>query len=821
MTAKNQYKNFQFNLSNKKKKKQRFKGLKSFFNDERLHKSIGLFLILLSIYLFVAFTSYLFSWKLDQSIIDGQPISFVFNGQETEVNNWLGKFGAYIAHRFLKIWYGIASFVFTFIAFLIGFKALFKQDLLPLLKTLKISLISLLWLCMTLGFIFNHSELDFMGGLYGNVINNWLVSVFGTIGTSFFIIFSGFVAVILLFNPSLSWLITFFNKISDKLKQKKDPITNDGFTDVTSLNKEVKETELKTSGNIESEENPTSEVLELETLDNTTEKEEPDIIIKEKPPKQEVDLNEEFSVEVASSENELSKEDIDNKLKEFGEYDPKLDLSEYKLPNIDLLAEHGSGNIVVDKEELEENKNKIIETLQNYKINISKIKATIGPTVTLYEIIPAPGVRISKIKNLEDDIALSLAALGIRIIAPMPGKGTVGIEVPNSKPDIVAMKSLIASDKFQNSEMELPIALGKTISNDSLITDLTKMPHLLMAGATGQGKSVGLNAILVSIIYKKHPSQVKFVLIDPKKVELTIYNKIERHFLAKLPDEEEAIITDTNKVVNTLNSLCVEMEARYELLKEAMVRTIKEYNHKFIQRKLNPEKGHKYMPYIVLVIDEFADLIMTAGKEIETPVARIAQLARAVGIHLIIATQRPSVNVITGTIKANFPARIAFRVTSKIDSRTILDAGGADQLIGRGDMLYSPGNELIRLQCGFVDTPEVDNIADFIGSQRGYPNAFLLPEYIDEANELKEIDDDLDSLFEDAAEIIVNHQQGSASLLQRKLKLGYNRAGRIIDQLEATGLIGPHRGSKAREVLIPDVIGLEQFLNSLKENGKL
>ena len=823
MTAKNQYKNFQFNLSNKKKKKQRFKGLKSFFNDERLHKSVGLFLILLSIYLFIAFTSYLFSWKFDQSIIDGQPISFVFNGQETEVNNWLGKFGAYIAHRFLKIWYGIASFIFTFITFLIGFKALFKQDLLPLLKTLKISLISLLWLCMTLGFIFNHSELDFMGGLYGNIINNWLVSVFGAVGTGFFIIFSGFVAVILLFNPSLSWLITFFNKMSDKLKQKKDPITNDGFTDVNSLKQEVKETELKTSGNIESEENPTSEVLELETLDNTNETEEKtDNKIKDKAPKQEdVDLNEDFSVEVASSENELSKEDIDNKLKEFGEYDPKLDLSQYKLPNIDLLAEHGSGNIVVDKEELEENKNKIIETLQNYKINISKIKATIGPTVTLYEIIPAPGVRISKIKNLEDDIALSLAALGIRIIAPMPGKGTVGIEVPNSKPDIVAMKSLIASDKFQNSEMELPIALGKTISNDSLITDLTKMPHLLMAGATGQGKSVGLNAILVSIIYKKHPSQVKFVLIDPKKVELTIYNKIERHFLAKLPDEEEAIITYTNKVVNTLNSLCVEMEARYELLKEAMVRTIKEYNHKFIQRKLNPEKGHKYMPYIVLVIDEFADLIMTAGKEIETPVARIAQLARAVGIHLIIATQRPSVNVITGTIKANFPARIAFRVTSKIDSRTILDAGGADQLIGRGDMLYSPGNELIRLQCGFVDTPEVDNIADFIGSQRGYPNAFLLPEYIDEANELKEIDDDLDSLFEDAAEIIVNHQQGSASLLQRKLKLGYNRAGRIIDQLEATGLIGPHRGSKARDVLIPDVLGLEQFLNNLKENGKL
>merc|ERR1711991_1067371 len=474
------------------------------------------------------------------------------------------------------------------------------------------------------------------------------------------------------------------------------------------------------------------------------------------------------------------------------EYDPKLELANYKLPGLNLLLEYGDDQVSVQKDELEENKNRIVETLNHYSIKIDKIKATIGPAVTLYEIIPAPGVRISKIKNLEDDIALSLAALGIRIIAPMPGKGTVGIEVPNSKPDIVAMKSLIASEKFQNSSMELPVALGKTISNESLITDLTKMPHLLMAGATGQGKSVGLNAILVSIIYKKHPSQVKFVLIDPKKVELTIYNKIERHFLAKLPDEEEAIITDTTKVVNTLNSLCVEMEARYELLKVAMVRTIKEYNHKFIQRKLNPEKGHKYMPYIVLVIDEFADLIMTAGKEVETPVARIAQLARAVGIHLIIATQRPSVNVITGTIKANFPARIAFRVTSKIDSRTILDAGGADQLIGRGDMLFSPGNELIRLQCGFVDTPEVDEIAEFIGSQRGYPNAFLLPEYIDEANELKEIDDELDSLFQEAAEVIVNHQQGSASLLQRKLKLGYNRAGRIVDQLEATGLIGPH-----------------------------
>ena len=826
MTSKNQYKNFQFNSSKKKSKKEYFKGLKTFFADERFHKTSGLFLVLISIYLFFSFTSYLFTWKYDLSIIDGKSIGFVFNGEESEIQNWLGKFGAYIAHRFLKIWYGVASYLFVLVFFVIGFKSLFKFELLPIIKTLKVSFVSLIWLCTFLGFIFKESDLDFMGGLYGQVTNNWLIGVFGQIGTGFFIFFLGISSVVLLFNPSLSWVVEFFNKFSKKIKE--NIAEKDGFTDVSSgmeikedVSTENKSLELNIGFN-EMENDLKSD----ETVNDSSDL-ELDVNIKEdelKNKEKEISNSKDevaMAVEVAKTETELSKKDLDRKLKEFGEYDPKLDLSEYKLPNIDLLAEHGSGNISVDKDELESNKNKIIETLLNYKINISKIKATIGPTVTLYEIIPAPGVRISKIKNLEDDIALSLAALGIRIIAPMPGKGTVGIEVPNSNPEIVAMKSLIASDKFQNSKMELPIALGKTISNESLIADLTKMPHLLMAGATGQGKSVGLNAILVSLIYKKHPSQVKFVLIDPKKVELTIYNKIERHFLAKLPDEEEAIITDTTKVVNTLNSLCVEMEARYELLKEAMVRTIKEYNHKFVQRKLNPEKGHKYMPYIVLVIDEFADLIMTAGKEVETPVARIAQLARAVGIHLIIATQRPSVNVITGTIKANFPARIAFRVSSKIDSRTILDAGGADQLIGRGDMLFSPGNELIRLQCGFVDTPEVDEITEFIGSQRGYPSAFLLPEYIDEANELKEIDDDLDSLFEDAAEVIVNAQQGSASLLQRKLKLGYNRAGRIVDQLEATGLIGPHRGSKARDVLIPDVLGLEQFLNNLREKGKL
>ena len=826
MTAKNQYKNFQFNSSKKKDKKEYFKGLKTFFADERFHKTSGLFLVLIAIYLFFSFTSYLFTWKYDLSIIDGKSIGFVFNGEESEIRNWLGKFGAYTAHRFLKIWYGVASYLFVLIAFVIGFKSLFKYELLPITKTLKVSFISLIWICVFLGFVFEKSDLDFMGGLYGQVINDWLIGVFGQIGTGFFIFFFGITSVVLLFNPSLSWVVDFFNKFSKKIKNNISD--NDGFTNVSS-EIEIKEESLKENTPLDL--SLDSNVNEMDLKDNESENNSSDLELditlnEEKAETQKKETSEEtdevaLAVEVAKTETELSKKDLDRKLKEFGEYDPKLDLSDYKLPNIDLLAEHGSGNISVDKDELEGNKNKIIETLLNYKINISKIKATIGPTVTLYEIIPAPGVRISKIKNLEDDIALSLAALGIRIIAPMPGKGTVGIEVPNSNPEIVAMKSLIASDKFQNSNMELPIALGKTISNETLVADLTRMPHLLMAGATGQGKSVGLNAILISIIYKKHPSQVKFVLIDPKKVELTIYNKIERHFLAKLPDEEEAIITDTTKVVNTLNSLCVEMEARYELLKEAMVRTIKEYNHKFVQRKLNPEKGHKYMPYIVLVIDEFADLIMTAGKEVETPVARIAQLARAVGIHLIIATQRPSVNVITGTIKANFPARIAFRVTSKIDSRTILDSGGADQLIGRGDMLFSPGNELIRLQCGFVDTPEVDQIADFIGSQRGYPNAFLLPEYLDEANELKEIDDDLDSLFEDAAEVIVNAQQGSASLLQRKLKLGYNRAGRIVDQLEATGLIGPHRGSKARDVLIPDVLALEQFLNNLREKGKI
>jgi S-DNA-T family DNA segregation ATPase FtsK/SpoIIIE len=518
---------------------------------------------------------------------------------------------------------------------------------------------------------------------------------------------------------------------------------------------------------------------------------------------------------VVGDEEVLSNKEVDKKKKEFEPYDPTLDLSRFQKPSIDLLRDYGSSTIQVDRDELEANKDRIVSTLKNYNIDIANIKATIGPTVTLYEIIPAAGVRISKIKNLEDDIALSLSALGIRIIAPIPGKGTIGIEVPNRKPETVSMRSMIASDKFQNSKMSLPVALGKTISNESYIADLAKMPHLLIAGATGQGKSVGINAILVSLLYHLHPSQLKFVLVDPKKVELTLYNKIERHYLAKLPDSEEPIITDTTKVINTLNSLCIEMDQRYDLLKDAMVRNIREYNDKFIGRKLNPELGHRYMPYIVLVIDEFADLIMTAGKEIETPIARLAQLARAIGIHLIVATQRPSVNVITGIIKANFPARSAFRVTSKIDSRTILDTGGADQLIGRGDMLVSLGSDILRLQCPFVDTPEVEQITDFIGNQQGYPDAYLLPEYVGESSSSGGSMEDMerDALFEEAAKIVVQHQQGSASLLQRRLKLGYNRAGRIVDQLEAAGIIGPFEGSKARQVLVPDEMALEEILN--------
>lgn len=656
-------------------------------------------------------------------------------------------------------------------------------------------------------------NINFIGGSFGFHINQWMTQILGEIGTLTLTLVLLYIITTLLFNPDYSALFNYLFPKKDKEEEVPEEIgSNDENMHVINPIKEeeIQEDIISKTVNFSGEEPIPHE------LDNENKSE----LIDELEDKTEE--KNEFEIEIPEEEETVNVDEIGEKnladqlVEEHGEYDPKADLEGYLLPSVELLKEYGSGGVSVNKEELESNKDKIIETLSNYKIDISKIKATVGPTVTLYEIVPAPGVRISKIKNLEDDIALSLSALGIRIIAPIPGKGTIGIEVPNSSPDMVSMRSLIASEKFQNHDGQLSVVMGKTITNETYVFDLTKLPHLLVAGATGQGKSVGLNAILVSILYKKHPSQIKFVLVDPKKVELTLYNKIERHFLAKLPGEEDAIITDTSKVVNTLNSLCIEMDDRYELLKEAQVRTIKEYNEKFVKRKLNPEKGHKYLPYIVVLIDEFADLIMTAGKEIEHPIARIAQLARAIGIHLIVATQRPSVNVITGMIKANFPARIAFRVLSKIDSRTILDGSGADQLIGRGDMLISTGSEMIRLQCGFVDTPEVEEICSFIGDQRAYPDALILPEYVPEGSESKgEIDmNEMDAMFVDSARIVIMNQQGSASLLQRKLKLGYNRAGRIVDQLESMGIIGPFQGSKARDVLFPDIESLDEFLRS-------
>lgn len=772
-------------------------------NAPKIKLTMGLVFGLTSVFLFVSFFSFLYTWEIDQDKVEGASfLSFVFTKQNFEIYNWLGKLGAVLSHRFIYNGFGLMAFIFPFVFFLLSIKLVFNWSILPLKKTLKVCAVILVWGSVFLGFVFRDNYL-FVGGNFGYAINTWLIDAFGAIGTFFLLLFS-FVAIsTLLLNLSFGWLKRIFGDSNKKEGENEKP----------------KDLDVKVENTIKDEEIIKEEPVETIFFDNNEEGGENDIglnlSIEDEVLKQE---DEEFEIEIKEDKEEaLTEDELNDKVKEFGEYDPELDLSSYQLPSIELLDAHGgASSININKVELENNKNKIVETLSHYKIEIQKIKATVGPTVTLYEVVPAPGVRISKIKNLEDDIALSLSALGIRIIAPIPGKGTIGIEVPNSKPQVVSMRSLISSDKFQNSDFELPVALGKTISNETLVADLTKMPHLLMAGATGQGKSVGLNAILVSILYKKHPSQVKFVLVDPKKVELTLYNKIERHFLAKLPDEEEAIITDTSKVVTTLNSLCVEMDARYDLLKDAQTRNIKEYNKKFVQRRLNPEKGHRYLPYIVLVIDEFADLIMTAGKEVETPIARIAQLARAIGIHLIVATQRPSVNVITGIIKANFPGRIAFRVTSKIDSRTILDTGGADQLIGRGDMIYSTGSDIIRLQCGFVDTPEVEKICTFIGDQRAYPSALLLPEYVGESSDQSSSLDDIDRdvLFEEAAKIVVIHQQGSASLLQRKLKLGYNRAGRIIDQLEAAGVVGPFEGSKARKVLIPDEISLEQFLNS-------
>ena len=756
--------------------------------------------MLLGIFLLISFFSFFSNWQADQSLLPH------FDERNEQAKNLLGKIGAQISHFFIYKGFGIAAFIFPVLLFFTGLVSAFNLQLKLLRKVWFWGILFMVWISIALGFFLSGKPL--FGGVIGFELNDFLNDYIGKTGVFLVLLFS-----------MLAYIISRFELTPDMIKERIPKRKPKGERELEVID------DITDEGYIAEaiQEEPTSEFefnVEGKTKENKKPKESPELAFERASTKTDTERSKaadvKIEVEKTFNEDQLV-ENLSSKLVEdFGEFDPTLELSDYKFPTLDLLNDYGNQNITIDQEELEVNKNKIVETLSNYKIGIASIKATIGPTVTLYEIVPDKGIRISKIKNLEDDIALSLSALGIRIIAPIPGKGTIGIEVPNKKATIVSMKSVLSTQKFQKAKMQLPLALGKTISNETYVVDLAKMPHLLMAGATGQGKSVGLNAVLTSLLYKKHPAEVKFVLVDPKKVELTLFNKIERHYLAKLPDSEEAIITDTNKVVNTLNSLCIEMDNRYDLLKDAYVRNIKEYNTKFKARKLNPENGHQFLPYIVLVIDEFADLIMTAGKEIEGPIARLAQLARAIGIHLIVATQRPSVNVITGLIKANFPTRVAFRVTSKIDSRTILDAQGADQLIGKGDMLISTGSDLVRLQCAFVDTPEVDKITDFIGSQRAYPNAHLLPEYVgEESGTGIDIDiADRDVLFEEAAHVIVNAQQGSASLLQRKLKLGYNRAGRIIDQLEAAGIVGPFEGSKARQVLINDTLSLEEFLKN-------
>ncbi|MHC5310398.1 DNA translocase FtsK [Myroides sp. LJL116] len=799
-----------------------------------------LLLITCGILLTISLISYFNTGEIDQSNLHD------LGQREVEVVNKTGKFGVWISHILIYQGFGIAAFLIPIILIHTGIYGIFGVQSKRIKNVIFWDLTLMLLLSVFFGFFAAKNPL--LGGSVGFEINDYLVDYLGVFGTLLVIIFLSVAFILFRFKPSpqkmkatIDSIKAYILKLIAKGKQghndfkdkplqdtkQSNPTNVATTTPVEPVSKSTPVVEESTDQTQSQQSEPTQEQepTQAQELEIAPTQEQQNIVMDLElsldnnssiSAKLEVEPHhEEFEIQAPVEEQTLEENLASKLVQDFGEFDPTLELANYKFPSIEILKEYGNSSITINQEELETNKNNIVETLKNYKIDIAKIKATVGPTVTLYEIVPEAGVRISKIKNLEDDIALSLAALGIRIIAPIPGKGTIGIEVPNTNPSIVSMKSVISSPKFQNAEMELPVALGKTISNETFVVDLAKMPHLLMAGATGQGKSVGLNALLTSLLYKKHPAEVKFVLVDPKKVELTLFNKIERHYLAKLPDSQDAIITDNTKVIHTLNSLCIEMDNRYNLLKDASVRTIKEYNEKFKQRKLNPENGHQFLPYIVLVIDEFADLIMTAGKDVETPIARLAQLARAIGIHLIVATQRPSVNVITGIIKANFPARIAFRVTSKIDSRTILDGQGADQLIGRGDMLYTQGNDLVRVQCAFVDTPEVEKLTDYIGSQKAYPDAYLLPEYVgEEGGSNLDIDvSERDQLFKEAAEVIVTAQQGSASLLQRKLKLGYNRAGRIIDQLEAAGIVGPFEGSKARSVNIPDLVSLEQFLN--------
>lgn len=816
--AKNTYKSNTFKTKEKVEKKS-FSFKFKLLSDRRFHLTFGFFLLAVSLFLLVSFISYLFTGKADQSVVESvQEIGLFQSGLEVE--NWMKLYGAITSHYFIFEWFGIASILIPLLLFIYGYKIVFRRAILPLGSSTLFVLFFLIWLSLFLGDVVNSntesSNLGFLSGGIGYLLAIKINSLVGW-GTILLLLFSLIVFIIYFFN--VTSLISFKKKaeesvegLEDQLNANIDPGHSEPDVDISSTFTEEEEgTELELVDADNKEE------LDEEVTDEEGNEGKPDLelsIVGEDATDEETESAEpEFTVE-----KEAPKE---NKAKKVENYDPTLDLGTYKYPPLSLLNDYSDSSAKVSNEELQLNKDKIVKTLTNFSIGISSIKATIGPTVTLYEIVPEKGIKISKIKNLEDDIALSLAALGIRIIAPIPGKGTIGIEVPNKNREMVDIKSVLGTEKFMKSDYDLPIVLGKTIANEVFVVDLAKMPHILMAGATGQGKSVGINVILASLIYKKHPSQLKLVLIDPKKVELSLFAKLERHFLAELPGSEEPIITNTKDVVNTLNSLTIEMDIRYNLLKDAGARNIKEYNNKFISRKLNPENGHRFLPYIVLVIDELADLMITAGKEVEAPIARLAQLARAIGIHLVLATQRPSVNVITGTIKANFPARLSFRVASKIDSRTILDTGGADQLVGMGDMLFSQGSDLIRLQCAFVDTAELEAICEYVGSQRGYESAYLLPEYHgDDGSERIDMDlDDRDVLFDDAARLLVRHQQGSTSLIQRKMKLGYNRAGRLIDQLEAAGIVGAFEGSKAREVLISDEYSLEQLLNELKENS--
>ena len=820
---------------------QRWDMFLAFHRNEKTQKIYGLLLLLVSAYLGIAFVSYFMTWDVDQDkVLSGAANLF---SPEVKVQNWLGKFGALVSHWFMYKGFGASSFILVPVFMAFGLQKLIQKQFIHYTAFNAKWLFLMVWSSMLLSYVFEDT-LFFLGGGFGYFVNAYLANFIGQMGLLTLLVFSFLTFLVLSININFKLPVTTSIQNDEQIEAELAPKSNvslektfnSAFNETPESQLSAEEEaallnfEVKTKSPANNfRETKSDEMIELSVEQipvETPHEEVVEDLLDTNTPTEQVAENVakgEPELEIAPTVEEPIRIEEENKaaqlVEQFGEYDPTLDLGSYQFPNFDLLNDYGNIQSKVNQDELIANKNRILSTLKNYGIEIDKIMATVGPTVTLYEIVPAAGVRISKIKNLEDDIALSLAALGIRIIAPIPGKGTIGIEVPNQNPEMVPMKNILASEKFNNSQFELPIALGKTISNDIFIADLAKMPHMLMAGATGQGKSVGLNAVLVSLLYKKHPAQVKFVLVDPKKVELTLFNKIERHFLAKLPNSEDAIITDNTKVIHTLNSLCIEMDNRYALLQDAQVRNIKEYNTKFINRKLNPNDGHKYLPYIVLVVDEFADLIMTAGKEVETPIARLAQLARAIGIHLIIATQRPSVNIITGTIKANFPARIAFRVTSKIDSRTILDSGGAEQLIGRGDMLLSTGNDLIRIQCAFVDTPEVEKITEFIGNQRAYPSAFLLPEYVGEEGEEGKESVDLserDKMFDEAAKLVVQFQQGSASFLQRKLKLGYNRAGRIVDQLEAAGIIGGFEGSKAREVLVKDFAQLDEIIQKIK-----